>query len=83
MVKVSWEGNYTSWLEQKDERLKQEKSGESARQKTIEKELEWVRQNPKGRQAKSKARMARFEELTTGQYQKRNETNELFIPPGG
>lgn len=79
---IPWEGNYTSWLEQKDERLKQEKSGESARQKTIEKELEWVRQNPKGRQAKSKARMARFEELTTGQYQKRNETNELFIPPG-
>ena len=79
---IPWQGNYTSWLEQKDERLKQEKSGESARQKTIEKELEWVRQNPKGRQAKSKARMARFEELTTGQYQKRNETNELFIPPG-
>ena len=79
---IPWEGNYTSWLEQKDERLKQEKSGESARQKTIEKELEWVRHNPKGRQAKSKARMARFEELTTGQYQKRNETNELFIPPG-
>ncbi|MBW3697046.1 energy-dependent translational throttle protein EttA [Vibrio sp. T187] len=79
---IPWEGNYTSWLEQKDERLKQEKAGESARQKTIEKELEWVRQNPKGRQAKSKARMARFEELTTGQYQKRNETNELFIPPG-
>ena len=79
---IPWEGNYTSWLEQKDERLKQEKAGESARQKTIEKELEWVRHNPKGRQAKSKARMARFEELTTGQYQKRNETNELFIPPG-
>ncbi|MBA5764503.1 energy-dependent translational throttle protein EttA [Vibrio sp. 404] len=79
---IPWQGNYTSWLEQKDERLKQEKAGESARQKTIEKELEWVRQNPKGRQAKSKARMARFEELTTGQYQKRNETNELFIPPG-
>ncbi|PMH39721.1 energy-dependent translational throttle protein EttA [Vibrio sp. 10N.286.49.B3] len=79
---IPWEGNYTSWLEQKDERLKQEKAGESARQKTIEKELEWVRQNPKGRQAKSKARMARFEEMTTGDYQKRNETNELFIPPG-
>ncbi|EKO3659135.1 energy-dependent translational throttle protein EttA [Vibrio metschnikovii] len=79
---IPWQGNYTSWLEQKDERLKQEKAGESARQKTIEKELEWVRQNPKGRQAKSKARMARFEEMTTGQYQKRNETNELFIPPG-
>lgn len=79
---IPWQGNYTSWLEQKDERLKQEKAGESARQKTIEKELEWVRQNPKGRQAKSKARMARFEEMTTAQYQKRNETNELFIPPG-
>lgn len=79
---IPWQGNYTSWLEQKDERLKQEKASESARQKTIEKELEWVRQNPKGRQAKSKARMARFEEMTTGQYQKRNETNELFIPPG-
>ena len=79
---IPWEGNYTSWLEQKDDRLKQEASKENARQKTIEKELEWVRQNPKGRQAKSKARMARFEEMTTGQYQKRNETNELFIPPG-
>lgn len=79
---IPWQGNYTSWLEQKDDRLKQEASTESARQKTIEKELEWVRQNPKGRQAKSKARMARFEELNTGDYQKRNETNELFIPPG-
>ena len=79
---IPWQGNYTSWLEQKDERLKQESSQESARQKTIEKELEWVRKNPKGRQAKSKARMARFEELTTSDHQKRNETNELFIPPG-
>ncbi len=79
---IPWEGNYTSWLEQKDERLKQESSTENARQKTIAKELEWVRQNPKGRQAKSKARMARFEELSTSDYQKRNETNELFIPPG-
>lgn len=79
---IPWQGNYTSWLEQKDDRLKQEAATESARQKTIEKELEWVRQNPKGRQAKSKARMARFEELNTGDYQKRNETNELFIPPG-
>ncbi len=79
---IPWEGNYTSWLEQKDDRLKQEASTENARQKTIAKELEWVRQNPKGRQAKSKARMARFEELSTGDYQKRNETNELFIPPG-
>ncbi|MBC7003513.1 energy-dependent translational throttle protein EttA [Photobacterium sp. BZF1] len=79
---IPWEGNYTSWLEQKDARLKQEASQEKARQKTIEKELEWVRQNPKGRQAKSKARMARFEELNTSDHQKRNETNELFIPPG-
>ncbi|GAB6261574.1 energy-dependent translational throttle protein EttA [Photobacterium sp. CCB-ST2H9] len=79
---IPWQGNYTSWLEQKDARLKQEASQEKARQKTIEKELEWVRQNPKGRQAKSKARMARFEELNTTDHQKRNETNELFIPPG-
>ncbi|OAN14214.1 energy-dependent translational throttle protein EttA [Photobacterium jeanii] len=79
---IPWEGNYTSWLEQKDERLKQEASQEKARQKTIEKELEWVRQNPKGRQAKSKARMARFEELNNTDHQRRNETNELFIPPG-
>ncbi|MEC6797554.1 energy-dependent translational throttle protein EttA [Photobacterium sp. S4TG1] len=79
---IPWQGNYTSWLEQKDARLKQESSQERALQKTIEKELEWVRQNPKGRQAKSKARMARFEELNTSDHQKRNETNELFIPPG-
>lgn len=79
---IPWQGNYTSWLEQKDARLKQESSQERALQKTIEKELEWVRQNPKGRQAKSKARMARFEELNTTDHQKRNETNELFIPPG-
>ncbi|MDP5292348.1 energy-dependent translational throttle protein EttA [Oceanimonas sp. CHS3-5] len=79
---IPWEGNYSSWLEQKDQRLAQEQSSEAARQKSIQKELEWVRQNPKGRQAKSKARMARFEELQTQDYQKRNETNELFIPPG-
>ncbi|WP_154115317.1 energy-dependent translational throttle protein EttA [Vibrio cincinnatiensis] len=79
---IPWQGNYTSWLEQKDARLQQEASQEKARQKTIEKELEWVRQNPKGRQAKSKARMARFEELQSTEHQKRNETNELFIPPG-
>ena len=79
---IPWQGNYTSWLEQKDARLKQESTQERALQKTIEKELEWVRQNPKGRQAKSKARMARFEELNTSDHQKRNETNELFIPPG-
>ena len=79
---IPWEGNYSSWLEQKDARLKQEEKTESARQKSIKTELEWVRSNAKGRQSKSKARMARFEELNTGDYQKRNETNELFIPPG-
>lgn len=79
---IPWEGNYSSWLEQKDERLAQEKSSEKARQKSIAKELEWVRSNPKARQAKSKSRMARFEELNTNDYQARNETNELFIPPG-
>ena len=79
---IPWQGNYTSWLEQKNARLKQESTQERALQKTIEKELEWVRQNPKGRQAKSKARMARFEELNTTDHQKRNETNELFIQPG-
>jgi sulfate-transporting ATPase len=77
---IPWKGNYSSWLEQKETRLKQEESSESARQKTIAKELEWVRQNPKGRQAKSKARIARFEELNSQEYQKRNETNEIFIP---
>ncbi|MFC3122099.1 energy-dependent translational throttle protein EttA [Agaribacter flavus] len=79
---IPWEGNYSSWLEQKDQRLAQEERSENARQKSIKQELEWVRSNPKGRQAKSKARMARFEELNTSDYQKRNETNELFIPPG-
>ncbi|CAH9054858.1 Energy-dependent translational throttle protein EttA [Pseudoalteromonas holothuriae] len=79
---IPWEGNYSSWLEQKDARLKQEDKSEKARQKSIEKELEWVRSNPKGRQAKSKARMAQFTEMQQSDYQKRNETNELFIPPG-
>lgn len=79
---IPWEGNYSSWLEQKDARLEQEERAESARQKSIKQELEWVRSNPKGRHAKSKARMARFEEMATSDYQKRNETNELFIPPG-
>jgi sulfate-transporting ATPase len=77
---IPWKGNYSSWLEQKEARLKQEESSESARQKTIKKELEWVRQNPKGRQAKSKARLARFNELSDHEYQKRNETQEIFIP---
>jgi ATP-binding cassette ChvD family protein len=79
---IPWEGNYSSWLEQKENRLEQEEKTESARQKSIKQELEWVRTNPKGRQAKSKARMARFEELNTSDYQRRNETSELFIPPG-
>jgi len=77
---IPWKGNYSSWLEQKEARLKQEEATESARQKTIKKELEWVRQNPKGRQAKAKARLARFEELASHEYQKRNETQEIFIP---
>ena len=79
---IPWEGNYSSWLEQKDLRLQQEQKSEKARQKSIAQELEWVRSNPKGRQAKSKARMAQFSELQQNDYQKRNETNELFIPPG-
>ncbi|MDB5853662.1 MAG: ATPase component of transporter with duplicated ATPase domain, partial [Herminiimonas sp.] len=77
---IPWKGNYSSWLEQKQARLKQEESSESARQKALQKELEWVRQNPKGRQAKSKARLARFNELSEHEYQKRNETQEIFIP---
>ena len=77
---IPWKGNYSSWLEQKDDRLRQEEASESARQRTIKKELEWVRQNPKGRQAKAKARLARFEELSSHEYQKRNETQEIFIP---
>ncbi len=79
---IPWKGNYSSWLDQKEDRLKQEEATESARQKAIKKELEWVRQNPKGRQAKSKARIARFEELNSLEYQKRNETQEIFIPVG-
>jgi len=79
---IPWEGNYSSWLEQKDQRLEQEAKSESALQKTIKHELEWVRQNPKARQSKNKARMARFEELNSQDHQKRNETNELYIPAG-
>lgn len=79
---IPWEGNYSSWLEQKEVRLAQEERAENSRQKSIQQELEWVRTNPKGRHAKSKARMARFEELQNNDYQKRNETNELYIPPG-
>jgi len=77
---IPWKGNYSSWLDQKQARLKQEEATESARQKALQKELEWSRQNPKARQAKSKARMARFNELSEYEYQKRNETQEIFIP---
>jgi len=79
---IPWKGNYSSWLEQKDERLKQEASGEKARQKAIQRELEWARQNAKGGRSKGKARLGRIEELQSVDYQKRNETNEIFIPPG-
>jgi energy-dependent translational throttle protein EttA len=77
---IPWKGNYSTWLDQKEQRLEQEQKTEDARTKAMKKELEWVRQNPKGRQAKSKARLARFEELSDIDYQKRNETNEIFIP---
>ncbi len=77
---IPYKGNYSTWLEQKETRLEQEQKTEDARAKAMKKELEWVRQNPKGRQAKSKARLARFEELSDTDYQKRNETNEIFIP---
>ncbi|HEY6967101.1 MAG TPA: energy-dependent translational throttle protein EttA [Burkholderiales bacterium] len=77
---IPWEGNYSSWLEQKEKRLEVEASQEAARIKTMKAELEWVRQNPKGRQAKSKARLARFEELSQYEHQQRNETQEIFIP---
>jgi energy-dependent translational throttle protein EttA len=77
---IPWEGNYSSWLEQKEKRLEVEQSQEAARIKSMKAELEWVRQNPKGRQAKSKARLARFEELSQYEHQQRNETQEIFIP---
>jgi len=79
---IPFEGNYSQWLEAKEKRLEQEEKAESAHQKAMKQELEWVRQNPKGRQAKSKARMKRFEELQSEEYQKRSETNEIYIPPG-
>ena len=79
---IPWKGNYSDWLDQKSQRLKMEESTESARQKALTKELEWVRQNAKGRQAKSKSRIARFEELSSVEYQKRNETLEIYIPTG-
>lgn len=79
---IPWEGNYSSWLEQKENRLMQEQKQEKGRIKAMQEELEWVRSNQKGRQAKSKARMNRFEELSSSDYQKRAETNEIYIPPG-
>ena len=79
---IPWKGNYSSWLEQKETRLQQEDSRERARERSIHAELEWVRSNPKGRRAKSKARLQRFEELNSQDHQKRNETHEIFIPPG-
>ena len=79
---IPFEGNYSQWLEQKDQRLNQEAKQEASRQKAIRHELEWVRSNAKGRQAKSKARLNRFEEMQSGDFQKRNETNEIYIPPG-
>ncbi|MGD8384848.1 MAG: energy-dependent translational throttle protein EttA [Lysobacterales bacterium] len=79
---IPWKGNYTSWLEQKESRLAQEQQSEKARQRAIREELEWVRANPKGRRAKSKARLQRFEELSSREYQKQNETREIYIPPG-
>jgi ATP-binding cassette ChvD family protein len=79
---IPWKGNYSSWLAQKEERLRQEEAAEKARQKAIQRELEWVRQGAKGRQSKGKARLNRFEELNSVEYQKRNETNEIYIPPG-
>jgi len=79
---IPWQGNYTSWLDQKEKRLAVEQKQEDALRKTLQRELEWVRQNPKARQAKSKARLQRFEELSSQEFQKRNETNEIYIPPG-
>ncbi len=79
---IPWKGNYSSWLEQKEQRLEQEERAEAARVKAMKQELEWVRANPKGRQAKSKARLNRYQELVSAEYQKRNETQEIFIPPG-
>jgi energy-dependent translational throttle protein EttA len=79
---IPWQGNYSSWLEQKEKRLEQEEKTEQARQKTIKAELEWVRANPKARQAKSKARLNRFQELVSQEYQQRQETKEIYIPPG-
>ena len=79
---IPWQGNYSSWLEQKEKRLESEAKGEQARAKAMKHELEWVRSNAKGRQSKSKARLNRFEEMSNKEYQKRSETNELYIPPG-
>src|SRR5699024_10617112 len=79
---IPWQGNYTSWLEQKEARLEQEAKSESAHRKTVERELEWVRQNPSGRRAKNKARLSAFEELASVEFQQRNATQEMYIPHG-
>src|SRR5690606_19064090 len=79
---IPWKGNYSSWLEQKEARLEQENKQVDAHMKAMKQELEWVRSNPKARQAKSKARLSRYEEMSSVEYQRRNETQEIFIPPG-
>lgn len=79
---IPFEGNYSQWLEQKQKRLEMEEKRESSHQKALKEELEWVRQNAKGRQAKSKSRLAKFDELSSQEFQKRNETQDLYIPPG-
>src|SRR5262249_3285642 len=79
---IPWQGNYSSWLDQKEKRLALEEKEREALRKTLERELEWGRQNPKARQAKSKAPLQRFEELQSKEFQERNETNEIYIPPG-
>ena len=79
---IPWKGNYSSWLEQKEQRLALEERERDALRKTLARELEWVRANPKARQAKSKARLARYDELASREFQERNETNEIYIPPG-
>src|SRR5690606_3866148 len=79
---IPWQGNYSSWLEQKERRLAVEEKQQESLRRTLQRELEWVRANPKARQAKSKARLQRYEELASQEFQKRNETNEIYIPPG-
>ena len=79
---IPWEGNYSSWLEQKDARLQQEERQQSAHQRRLKAELEWVRSNAQARRTKSKARLQRYDELASQEFQRRNETNEIYIPPG-